>query len=199
MTIGGTLRSMGMREIRANIRAIVEDVEAGQPLVVLRDGQPSAVLISHDEAERWRRIEEAFAALHGLDVYPELARDTAELAALVDGSRKPDRLSIEGLYDLSRAIRAPLRTKGVTDARLEFATLIDEVSKGRTTTIVSHGKLAVAVIPPREYDRLRELWAVVRWFRAAGLDLAEADEAEIARFVNERRQGGSQRVEKAAG
>ena len=34
---------------------------------------PSAVLIANEEAERWVAIERSLSALHGLDVYPELA------------------------------------------------------------------------------------------------------------------------------
>lgn len=43
MTIGGTLAAMGTRELRANLRAVVERVEAGNPVVCLTDGQPFAV------------------------------------------------------------------------------------------------------------------------------------------------------------
>ena len=56
MTIGGVLDAMGTRDLRANLRAIVERVEAGTPVVCLKDGQPLAVMISHEEAERWRKI-----------------------------------------------------------------------------------------------------------------------------------------------
>ncbi len=51
-----------MRELRANLRAVVEKVEAGTPVVCLKDGQPLAVMISHEEAERWRKIEDSLAA-----------------------------------------------------------------------------------------------------------------------------------------
>ena len=58
MTIGGVLEAMGMRELRANLRAVVEKVEAGAPVACLKDGQALAVIISHSEAERWRKIQD---------------------------------------------------------------------------------------------------------------------------------------------
>ena len=63
MTIGAVLDAMGTRELRANLRTIVEKVEAGSPVVCLKDGQPLAVMISHEEAEHWRKIEDALAVL----------------------------------------------------------------------------------------------------------------------------------------
>lgn len=83
MTVGGIIQALGMREVRGNIRAVVARVEEGQALIVLRDGQPTAVMLAFDEAQRWQQIERALSALHGLEIYPELARDTAELARIV--------------------------------------------------------------------------------------------------------------------
>jgi prevent-host-death family protein len=89
---------------------------------------------------------------------------------------------------------SPLRTKGVSDARAAFATLIEEVAQGRVRTIVHRGRLAVAIIPASEYDRLRALARVVSWFRGAGLDLATATEQQVIDFVRARRAqtGGSE-------
>ncbi len=200
MTIEGGLEAMGMGDVRATIRAVIERVEAGTPVVVLRGhGEPGAVLIRHKEAERWQRIERSLSALHGLRVYPEIVHDTAELEGMVEGAREPDPVAVYHLADTSRTILSPLRTVNITDARLNFARILDEAGQNRMVTIVSRGELAVAVIPPREFDRLRGLDRIVGWFRTAGLDLEKADDESIARFVNERRQGGSQRVEKAAG
>jgi prevent-host-death family protein len=183
MTIGGELAALGMREIRENIRAVLARVEAGAPLAVLREGQTSAVMLRFDESQRWERIERSLSALHGLDIYPELARDTAELASLVGGRVQPDATAVAGLAERPRAILAPLRTLGVTDARQRFAAILDLVAQGRTMTIVSSGRLAVTVIPPAEYERLRDLSRTVTWFRLAGLDLERADEGELADFI----------------
>ena len=185
MTVGGTIQALGMREVREQMRAVVARVEEGQALVVLRDGQPSAVMLSFAEAQRWVQIERAFAALHGLEVYPELARDTAELAPIVRRERRPSPSAIRALAEQSRDILGPLRTTGITDARLKWASVLDEIGRGRILTIVSSGRFAVTIVSPREFDRLRALARTVSWFRAAGLDLGVADEAEIATFVRE--------------
>lgn len=185
MTAGGMIQALGMREVRANMRAVVARVEAGGALVVLRDGQPTAVMLAFEEAQRWQQIERALSALHGLEIYPELARDTAELARIVRREAKPAATAVRRLADQPRDILAPLRTMGITDARTSFAALLHEVETGRTLTIVSSGRFAATLVAPREFDRLRALGRTVSWFRAAGLDLATADEADVAAFVHE--------------
>ncbi len=185
MTAGGMIQALGMREVRANIRAVVARVEEGQTLVVLRDGQPTAVMLAFDEAQRWQQIERALSALHGLEIYPELARDTADLARVVRRETRPSSAAVRRLADQPRDILAALRTVGITDARLKFSSILDEIDAGRTLTIVSSGRFAATLVAPREFDRLRALARTVSWFLAAGLDLAAADEAEIASFVRD--------------
>src|SRR5665811_2386706 len=100
---------MGMRELRTTLRAVVQRVEEGAPVVILKDGQPLAVMLQHEEAERWRKIEDSLAALHALNVYPEALNDPSELADLAT-LQPPD---------------------GLADACAAFATLRDEVPSGR--------------------------------------------------------------------
>ncbi len=183
MTVGGMIQALGMREVRGNIRAVVARVEEGQALIVLRDGQPTAVMLAFAEAQRWQQIERSLSALHGLEIYPELARDTAELARIVRRETRPSASAVRRLAEVPRDILGPLRTVGITDARLKLASILDEISAGRTLTIVSSGRFAVTLVSPREFDRLRALARTVSWFRAAGLDLTTADEPEIAAFV----------------
>jgi prevent-host-death family protein len=198
VTVSGVLEAMGIRELRANLRAVVEKVEAGSPVVCLKDGQPLAVMITHQEAERWRKIEDSLALLHALNVYPEALADPSELTDL--GSLKPpDRATIRRLTAEPRAILSPLRTIGVSDARAAFATLVNEVAQGRVRTIVARGHLAVAVIPAAEYDRLRGLARSVSWFRGAGLDLAMATEQQVIDFVRNRRGAGRSEEQLTAG
>jgi len=178
---------MGTGDLRANLRAVVERVEAGAPVVCLKDGQPLAVMISHEEAERWRKVEDSLAALHALNVYPEALADPSELADLAS-LKPPGRSTIRKLTSEPRAILSPLRTIGVSDARAAFATLVAEVAQGRVRTIVAKGHLAVAVIPAPEYDRLRALARLVSWFRGAGLDLATATEQQVVDFVRTHRE-----------
>lgn len=195
MTVSGVLQAMGMRELRTSLRAVVERVEAGAPVVCLKDGQPLAVMISHEEAERWRKIEDSLATLHALNVYPEALADPSELADLAS-LKPPDRATIRRLTSEPRAILSPLRTIGVSDARAAFATLVGEVAQGRVRTIVARGHLAVAIIPAPEYDRLRALARAVSWFRGAGLDLATASEKEVVDFIRTHREatGGSRQA-----
>ena len=185
MTAGGMIQALGMREVRGNMRAVVARVEEGEALVVLRDGQPSAVMLAFAEAQRWQQIERALSALHGLEIYPELARDTAELARIVRRESRPSATTIRRLAEQPRDIRAPLRTMGITDVRGDLASVLDEIEAGRTLTIVSGGRFAATLVAPREFDRLRTLDRTMSWFRAAGLDLSLADEARIATFVRE--------------
>ena len=186
MTVSGVLQAMGMRELRTNLRAVVERVEAGAPVVCLKDGQPIAVLLTHEEAERWRKIEDSLATLHAMNIYPEALNDPSELADLAS-LISPDLATIRRLTSEPRAILSPLRTIGVSDARAAFAALVGEVAQGRVRTIVARGHLAVAVIPAPEYDRLRVLARIVAWFRGAGLDLATATEQQVIDFVRARR------------
>jgi prevent-host-death family protein len=198
VTVSGVLQAMGTRELRTKLRAVVEQVEEGSPVVVLKDGQPLAVMLAHEEAERWRRIEDSLAALHATGVYPEALADPAELADLAS-LQPPDGATIRRLTSEPRAILSPLRTIGVSDARTAFATLIDEVAQGRVRTIVARGHLAVAIIPASEYDRLRALTRSVSWFRGAGLDLAATTEQEVVEFVRARREQSGTAKRKAAG
>ena len=183
MTAGGMIQALGMREVRGNLRAAVARAEEGEALVVLRDGQPTAVMLAFAEAQRWQQIERALAAFHGLEIYPELARDTAELARIVRRETRPSATAVRRLGEQARDILAPLRTVGITDARLKLASILDEMGAGRTLTIVSGGRFAATLVSPREFDRLRALARTVSWFLAAGVDLATADEVAIAAFV----------------
>jgi len=197
VTVSGVSVAMGTRELRTTLRAVVQRVVEGTPIVVLKDGQPLAVMIQHEEAERWRRIENSLAALHAMNIYPEALNDPSELADLAN-LPTPDYATIRRLTAEPRAILSPLRTIGVSDARAAFATLIEEVAQGRVRTIVASRHL-VAIIPAAEYDRLRALARAVSWFRGAGLDLAAASEQQVIDFVRTRREqtGGAQ--QKAAG
>ena len=199
MTLGGELQALGMREVRERIRAVVARVADGSPLVIMQHGDPAAVLIRFDEAERWGRVERSLAALHALEVYPELVRGTGQLAAAVRGELRPTRSAIRSLDEAPREILGPLQTVQITDLREQLATYLEEVSGGRALTVVSSGRFAATLISPHEFDRLRVLGRAVAWFVAAGLDLGTADEAEIAAFVREYRHGGAATTGSAVG
>jgi antitoxin (DNA-binding transcriptional repressor) of toxin-antitoxin stability system len=197
--IAGELRTMPMHELRDKARLAVAYAEAGTPVMVFTHGDPSAVVIANDEAERWIAIERALSALHGLDVYPELAADTSTLASSIARRDRPNTTAIRRLAREARQILDIPRTIGITEIQRRLASILDEVGQGRPTAIYSSGKFVGVLITPAEYYRLRKLSRVVAWFRTAGLDLATADEGEIAEFICRFREGSSSASESAVG
>lgn len=199
MTIRTAIRAIGMREAREKWRTVVTEVKDGQPILIVRDLQPSAVMLRFDEIQRWRRVEDALSALHGLEIYPELARNTTELAALVRGQARPSATAIRGLARQSRDVLGALRTMAVSDVPRGFAALLDEIGSGRLMTIIDKKQLAVTLISPREYDRLHGLTNAVNWFRSGGLDLATAEPEAIAAWVRDFRERPAVHASEAQG
>ena len=188
-----------MHELREKARLAVEYAAAGTPVMVFQHGDPSAVLISGDEAARWVAIERSLSALHGIDVYPELVEDTVSLGAVVAGHERPNATAVRRLAREPRQILDIPRTIGITEIQRRLASILDEVGEGRPGAIYSSGKFVGVLITPAEYYRLRRLSRVVSWFRTAGLDLATADEAAIAEFVRRFREGPASAAESAVG
>jgi prevent-host-death family protein len=182
---------MPMHELRDKARLAVAYADAGTPVMVFQHGDPSAVLIANEEAERWIAIERSLSALHGLDVYPELADDTASLGSVLAGRERPNATAVRRLAREPRQILDIPRTIGITEIQRRLASILDEVGEGRPIAIYSSGKFVGVLITPAEYYRLRRLSRVVAWFRTAGLDPATADEAGIADFVKRFREGSS--------
>jgi antitoxin (DNA-binding transcriptional repressor) of toxin-antitoxin stability system len=182
--IAGELRTMPMHELRDKARLAVAYAEAGTPVMVFQHGDPSAVLIANEEAERWIAIERSLSALHGLDVYPELVDDTASLGAIVAGRERANVTAVRRLAREPRQILDIPRTIGITEIQRRLAGILDEVGQGRPGAIYSSGKFVGVLITPAEYYRLRKLSRVVAWFRTAGLDLATADVPAIVDFVS---------------
>ena len=197
--IAGELRTMPMHELRDKARLAVAYAEAGTPVMVFTHGDPSAVLIANKEAERWIAIERALSALHGLDVYPELTDDTSSLANTVAGRGRPNATAIRRLGREARQVLDIPRTIGITEIQRRLASILEEVGEGRPTAIYSSGKFVGVLITPAEYYRLRKLSRIVAWFRTAGIDLAIADESEVAAFVRRFREGSPSASESAAG
>ena len=188
-----------MHELRDKASLAIAYAAAGTPVMVFQHGDPSAVLIAPEEAERWIAIERSLSALHGLDVYTELADDTATLSAVVAGRERPNATAVRRLAREERQILDIPRTIGITHIQRRLASILDEVAEGRPTTIYSSGKFVGVLITPAEYYRLRKLSRIVAWFRTAGLDLTATDEAAIAAFVRRFREGSSSASEAAVG
>jgi prevent-host-death family protein len=197
--ISGELRTMAMHELRDKARLAVAYAAAGTPVMVFQHGDPSAVLIANEEAERWVAIERSLSALHGLDVYPELVDDTASLGSVVGGRERANATAVRRLAREARQILDIPRTIGITEIQRRLAGILDEVAEGRPGAIYSSGKFVGVLITPAEYYRLRKLSRAVSWFRTAGLDLATADESAIAGFVRRFRDGPSSASESAVG
>lgn len=196
MTVGNPIQSMGAREAREDLRVLLARIEEGEgPFLILRDAQPMALMIRYDEAERWQRIDRALWHLHGMRIFPEVARGTVELEAIVRGDQVPSTTQMRA-WDTSHDIGWVLRPIGLTDARMKFAELLDEISSGRPRTIVNSGRLAATLIRPMEYDRLMSLSRTVAWFKMHGLDLANTtDEASydwLQEFRTDRRPAAAE-------
>jgi prevent-host-death family protein len=182
VTIEAAPQSVGVVDFRDKIRLWIERVERGDPLIVFQHGEPAAVVLAHTETQRWWGIERSLSAFHGLELYPELARDTSELAAVIRGDVRPSRNAIRELSRRPRSILASPTFVGVAAFREEVAAVLETV-KERPVVIYSRGDWGPIAIHPREYDRLRAMSRPVAWFRSAGLDLATAREEDVAAFV----------------
>ena len=192
MTINRTPKQIGVRELRDNIRRVVEEVTDGQPYIVLSNSQQVAVMLSHEEVDRWESVEFSLAELHGLEIYPELARDTSELASVVRGEKTYSKRELEGLARRRRDIVGAVRGGSVSDARARMAEILAEIrDEPEMWLIASGGEVVVCIIRIEEYRRLLDLRRIVGWFRAAGLDLRTAyqGEDEVIAWVRAYRAG----------
>ena len=187
--ISGELRTIAMSELRDKARLAVAYAESGTPVMVFQHGDPSAVLIANDEAERWIAIERSLSAFHGLDIYPEVVEDTSTMAGLIAGRERANATAVRRLGREPRQILDIPRTIGITEIQRRLASILDEIAEGRPTAIYSSGKFVGVFITPAEYYRLRKLSRVDAWFRTAGLDLAAADTTTIVEFVRRFREG----------
>lgn len=199
MTIGNELRVLGVREARAALRSIVEQVVEGGPVAIMDRSQPVAVLLRHDEADRWERIARGLAAFHALDIYPELVRSTAELPRMVRGEVPPSDAALGRLIRQRQEILGAATYSGLADVRVKFASLLAQAEKGRPVMIVSYSHPRAILISHREYRRLTELSRPVAWFQNLGLDLSRAQPDEIAVWVTAFRERRPAIAEDAAG
>jgi prevent-host-death family protein len=199
MTIGNEIRALGVRDVRAGLRTIVEEVSEGTPVAIMDRSQPVAVLLRHDEADRWERIERGLAALHGLEIYPELARRPAELPRLLRGEVRATDADLRRLVRQRREILAAPTYIGLAEVRVRFASLLQQAAKGRPVMIVSYSRPRVLLISQGEYRRLTELSHAVAWFQVGGLDLASAQPEDVAAWVTAFRERRATADDEAAG
>ena len=200
MTIGNELRTSGVREARINLRTLVEQVGDGIPVRIMVHSRPIAVLLRSDEAERWERVYLGLASLHGLEIYPELARgDTSKLPKLVRGEIRAADTDLRRLARNRSDILRAATYVGLAEVRVRFASLLEQATKGRPLMIVSYGHPRALLISFDEYRRLVELSMAVRWFAAAGLDLANAQPEAVVNWVTAFREGRVAAEDEAVG
>lgn len=197
MTVRSNLVKLDVREARANLRAVIEQVSDGSPVAVMAKSRRVAVLLRVAEADRWQRIEHNLAGFHGLELYPELAKHTADLATLVRGEITASEEAIRRLTRRRREILSAGPFIGLADVRLQFAKVLERAAKGSPVTIVSFGQPRAVLISYAEYDRLVALDRMVEWFASAGLDLAATD-ADVPAWVADFRTGRSRSADDAA-
>jgi prevent-host-death family protein len=73
------MTEVATRQLRNETRALLERVEAGEPVTITVDGRPVAELVPVSR-DRWMRREEFVRRLRGAQADPALAVDLAELA-----------------------------------------------------------------------------------------------------------------------
>lgn len=198
MTIERQLRMLGVREARATLRPLVEQVAAGTPIGVLVHSHPTAVMLHPDEADRWERIERSLAALHSADVYPELAANTSQIGSLVRSSVAPSLTALRRLARQHRQILSAPEYLSLDEARARFGSARDRVGSGRPIMLVSYSRPVALLIGFDEYRRLTELSRTVSWFAAAGLDLARATPDEVIAWLTDYRSSRTRRTDDAA-
>jgi len=109
--------------------APLTDVPTRRSTLSFQHGDPSAVLLAGDEVERWVAIERALSALHGLEVYPELADDTSTLGSVLAGRDRASGAAIRRLGRQRREILEVPATIGITEIQRRLASILDEIGE----------------------------------------------------------------------
>lgn len=181
--IDGTLHAAGMQEVRENLRSQLDLIRQGSAVAILQHGSIVAVMLDEEEVDQCRHAEYALSTLHGMGVYPEAARDTSELAALVQQGAEVAASVIDELAARPREIMGLRESANASEFRHDLTRYIGEITAGQPQIIVRDGRFAVTLVSGREFDRLGQLRRIMRWFEGAGLDLAKANPPEITAFV----------------
>jgi PHD/YefM family antitoxin component YafN of YafNO toxin-antitoxin module len=193
--IDGSIRPAGAQEVRESLRELLDVVDDGTAVAILQRNAIVALMLSADEVERCWHVEHALSTFHGMEIYPEAARDTSELAALIRQGAKTPASTIAEIGRRPREILNRRATTGPSEFRHELTRYLEEITAGQPYTIVRDRRLVVTVVSSREYDRLGRLRRMMRWFEAAGLDLSRANPPDIIAWLRVFRAGTTERVE----
>jgi prevent-host-death family protein len=186
MTLGGVLRAIGLKEFRVQMRPLVEEIAhgGGDPRIILDRGEPVAILINFEEADRYARAEAGLSMLRGKGIYAELAEGLDQLPEIVRGTRRVTESAKRELNLRPRPILGYLSgIVSVATIRTDLSKYMDKVTRGQVITIAGRDRNAATLISAGEFERLRSLRPTIGWFRSQGLDLSSAETEDVDAFV----------------
>jgi prevent-host-death family protein len=186
MTLNGALRAIGLKEFHIQMRSLVEGIatHGGDPCIILDRGEPVAILISFEEADRYARAEAGLAMLRGRGVYAELAEGLDQLPEIIRGTQRVSESAKRELNLRHRPITGYLsRIASMTTIRPALGKQLEKVAQGDVITIAGRDRNAATLISSAEFERLRALRPIIGWFRSQGLDLSSAETEDIDAFV----------------
>ena|ERR1035437_1241061 len=186
MTLGGAVRPIGLKEFHVQMSSLVAGIatHGGDPYLVLDRGEPVAILINFEEADRYARAEAGLAMLRLKGIYVELANDLDQLSEIIrgtqrvsEGAKREVNLRHRPITGCLSSIASPATLRPALSKQLE------KVTRGGVITIAGRDRSAATLISVAEFERLRTLRPTIGWFRSQGLDLGSAETEDIDAFV----------------
>jgi prevent-host-death family protein len=186
MTLGGVLRAIGLKEFREQMRPLVEGIatHGGDPCIILDRGEPVAILIAFEEADRYARAEAGLSMLRGKGIYAELAEGLDQLPSLVRGDQRVTESAKRRVNLQPRPILGYLSgIVSIATIRTDLARYLEKVTHGQVITVAGRDRNSATLISATEFERLRGLRPTIGWFRSQGLDLSSAETEDVDAFV----------------
>jgi prevent-host-death family protein len=156
----------------------------GDPCIILDRGEPVAILISFEEADRYARAEAGLAILRFKGIYAELAEDLDQISEIIRGTRRVSEGAKREVNLRHRPITGYLSSiASPASLRPALGKQLEKVARGGVITIAGRDRNAATLISAAEFERLRALRPIIGWFRSQGLDLVSAETEDIDAFV----------------
>jgi antitoxin Phd len=78
------VKTVQLRDAKANLSALVEDAERGEPSIITKHGRPAAVLMPMEQAEKFFAAQKPSLAEYLLNApeHPEYERDQTPLPSV---------------------------------------------------------------------------------------------------------------------